>query len=440
VAETIQGHELSSLEEIVRWITTDRAPADVQSRARLMLLDTLGCALSGMRSPEVRRLQGVLEPLESGPVAWPGSSFSGSVSAAAYTFALGACFDEACEGSARAHGRPGVATIAAAWALGRARNATLSELLDAVVIGYELAARLGEVMRIRPGMHVDATFPSFGAAAAASWLLGNGPSGVMAAMQIAAAQLPASLYVTARQGANSRNTYLPHAATLGLQAACACAAGLQAPHGAIEEAQTVTLGHAGLPALAAAGEWLILQGYLKPWAGVRHLHYAAAAAQQLRGSVTDPGEIREIRLSIYPEALTYCGNRAPGTMLQAQFSLSWAVAAMLTTGDLGPDAFSAEALADPRIRRLESQVVLEREDTTGRASARTATLTITNTGKTARAQVDQVAGDPGAPLTSDDVTEKFLRFSAPSIGRERAQRLSDAVLAGDGRTALTGLW
>jgi len=431
---------LACLDEVVTWLAQERAPFEVRQRARLMLLDTLGCAVSGFRAPEVRRLLELLGSIETGPVGWPGNAFSGSVGAAAYAFALGACFDEACEGSARAHGRPGVATIAAGWALARARGGRLADLIDAVVIGYELAARLGEVMRIRPGMHVDATFPSFGAAAAASWLLGTGAEGVKASLQIAAAQLPVSLYLTARQGANSRNTYLPHAATLGLQAACAFAAGLRAPEGAIEEAQRVTLGHAALPALADAGEWLLLQGYLKPWAGVRHLHYAAAAAQALREVVHDAAGIREIRLSIYPEALTYCGNRAPETTLQAQFSLSWAVAAMLVHGELGPEAFGAEALADPRIRLLEHLVVTEARATDPQGPPRCAALVVTDRAGPHRATIDRVEGDPGMPLSAESVSAKFRRFSEPSLGAAGAQRLDELLRSADEDIALAGLW
>ena len=73
------------------------------------------------------------------------------------------CWDEACEGLARAHGRPGLHAIPPALALGIANRETLREVLTGAVRGYEMAARLGERMRIQPGMHVDGTWGTFGA-------------------------------------------------------------------------------------------------------------------------------------------------------------------------------------------------------------------------------------------------------------------------------------
>ena len=39
--------------------------------------------------------------------------------------------------------------------------------------------------------------------------------------------------------------------------------------------------------------------------------------------------------------------------IQAQFSLTYGLARMLLTGDLGPDSYTDAALADPEVQRLE---------------------------------------------------------------------------------------
>jgi hypothetical protein len=81
-------------------------------------------------------------------------------------FAMAACWDEACEGHARAHGRPGVAALAAIWPWVHQLN--WGQLLNAFVLGYEVGARMGALLRIAPGMHVDGNWPSLGGAAAAA--------------------------------------------------------------------------------------------------------------------------------------------------------------------------------------------------------------------------------------------------------------------------------
>src|SRR6185436_6235293 len=163
-------------------------------------------------------------------------------------------WDEACEGLARAHGRPGVPVIAVSLSF---QKKTIQDVLDAVVAGYEVGGRMGELLRIKPGMHVDAGWPSLGAAVAATRLLGGSPAVARDAVEIAASQLPFSLYLPVEQGANARNTYLGHAAWLGLFAARAAISGCAAPRGAVERFADLALGIRPLPAYPAPGEYVI---------------------------------------------------------------------------------------------------------------------------------------------------------------------------------------
>src|SRR5205823_5337154 len=137
------------------------------------------------------------------------------------------------------------------------------------------------------------------------------------------------------------------------------------------------------------GRWTILEGYLKPFAAVRHTHYGVEAALRLRARhaiVVD--EITAIRLQVYPEAVQYCGNRAPRTAIQAQFSLSYAIAAALALGDLGPDAYAD--VGNPAIVRLEGCVTIEADPSRTRRSAK---LSIDVGGTNLTESVDDIAGD-----------------------------------------------
>jgi 2-methylcitrate dehydratase PrpD len=208
-----------------------------------------------------------------------------------------------------------------------------------------------------------------------------------------ACQLPNSLYLPVAAGANARNTYLSHAAQLGMLAAYAALGGIVAPENAVQA-----------NAIAPAGEWLILEAYLKPYAAVRHVHYGAAAALALRAEI-DHKKIKTIALSTYQEALTYCGNRAPVTAIQAQFSLSYGVACMLVTGELGPASYSMD---DPEIVRLEKKIVLS-EDAS--LPGRGATLTIGIGEKKFKKRIEQVSGDPSLPMPREEILAKFARYA-----------------------------
>jgi 2-methylcitrate dehydratase PrpD len=396
------------LAEALEWLFRARAPAAVETKAREVMLDTFGCVFAARRHPEVTALGKALD-----------SADPGSASSAAACFAAAACWDEACEGLARAHGRPGLAVLAACGALARIHPYSFEEVLRAYLTGYEVGGRMGESLRIAPGMHVDGAWPAFGVAAAVVKLRGGSAAQALAAVRIAACQMPCALYLPVARGTNARNTYLAHSAQLGMLAASAALGGITAPAGALEELRTRALAGAppGSP-VAPPGEWLIAEAYLKPYAAVRHVHYGAAAAQALREDIGDRlKEIRAIELSTYSEALAYCGNRAPKSAIQAQFSLSYGVACMLATGELAPGSYTAETLAREDIRILEALVeISEREDLTI-TGQRGATLSVELRGEVRTLAVESVAGDPDQPMTREAILVKFARYSGLSAAR-----------------------
>ena len=406
---------------------------DVAHRARLLLLDTLGCAIAGAGAAEVASLARVTMAGRVGTLHLPGFADPLDIAAAASLLATAACWDEACEGLARAHGRPGLHTAPVVLALGLARGATLDDALAALVAGYEVAGRLGEVLRIRPGMHVDGTFGVYGAAVAAARLLGLDAAAALDAVRTAACTASASLYLPIRRGSVTRNLYAGQAAERGIAAAQAVAAGIVPPQDALEESARVALGlDPAAMRLAPPETPLIIEGYLKPYAAVRHAHYPAAAAIAWRQHPgADPARIASVRVETYSEAVTYAGNRAPTAPIIAQFSLSWATAHALLRGHLGPTATRAAALADPAIRALEQRVELVADAARDASGRRGATLVLLlDDGREERATADSIPGDPGRPTTEAEAREKFTAYASPALGDREAWRLADALLRG----------
>jgi 2-methylcitrate dehydratase PrpD len=224
---------------------------------------------------------------------------------------------------------------------------------------------------------------------------------------------------------DGRNSYPAHAALLGALAGAAARAGMDAPEQGFAEARRIALALDAPGACAPPGEWLIGEAYLKPFAGVRHAHYAAAAALALRPRIADRLErIAAIDLATYAEALRYAGNRAPAAAIAAQFSLSWAVAAALAQGDLGPEAYTDAALRDPLLRRLASRVAL-REDP-ARGTTRGAALSVTLGGETVAASADSVPGDPARPMTEAETIAKFRRYAGDAAAAHAVALLAAA--------------
>ena len=406
-------------DEVIAWAQHGPAEGPVAAKARLLLLDSLGCALAGLRHPRVAAFAQALQIALPGDVALAGARLAPG--AAAAVLAAATCWDEANEGLARAHGRPAL-PVAPLALVARARGMAPRAALAGFALGYEVAARAGEAWRIRPGMHVDGSWHALGAAAAAARLAGLDAAGIARAVRLVACQVPFALYAPIAAGMDGRNSYPAHAALLGSLAAAAAAAGMDAPEGGFAEARDLALGLTAPAVMTPPGTWLLQDAYLKPFAGVRHAHYAAAAALALRGRVAPEPE--RIVLATYAEALRYAGNRAPRAAIAAQFSLSWAVAAALVQGDLGPDAYTEAALADPRLRAIEARVELVEDAALTAAGRRGAMLTVDGESAT----IAGVTGDPDRPMGVEEAVAKFRRFAGPTLGASGVNHAIRALL------------
>ena len=409
----------------------------VSQHARLVFLDTLGCALAGRSALEVSSLEAQWAELEPGAFRFPSGPLLG-LRAACQVMAIAPTWHEACEGHAFAHGRPGVATVAALLPLALLRDATIGEFIDALALGYEVGARAGAWLRVAPGIHVDGNWPALGAAAGVARLLRLPPDRCMRAVDIAACQLPSSLYLPIRTGRNVRNLYLAHSATLGLDAALAAQCGIDAPPDALAWYAEHCC-PASAEALPPASTDLILDAYLKPFAAVRHVHYGALAARRIRARLDGAtAAIDRILLTIYEEAAVYCSNPQPSTPLAAQFSLSFGLAAMLRFGDLEAASYEPPRFHDPELRRLESLVEVRIDPAMTARKERGAMLRVFSAGR----EHEERVGPQDAELLVDveGAIAKFARNAAPVVDPSTSRLFCSTLLDSAADAPLRELW
>ena len=418
----------SPLLSVLRWLDAtdlDKEP-DVLQHAKWLVLDTMGCVMAGLKAEPVEAYIQNASLADAGNFKFLPSQTQGlSASNAAMVLAMAACWDEACEGHAGAHGRPGVAVLAALIPL--SSKLTYGQFLKSFVVGYEIGARMGASLRINKGMHVDGNWPALGAAAAVAYALGLPPQKVAQAVEIAACQMPMSLYLPIRSGSTARNTYLGHAAQLGQNAAMAVASGISTPSNAVAEYAQIGLGTVALP-LDVSARFQILQAYFKPYAAVRHVHYGALAAHSFHQSI-ELENIERMVLNIYEEATIYCSNRAPQTPLQAQFSLSFGVAAMLKWGRLDPWVYREPQFHDVELKSLEAMVDVEVNPVWTQQLVRAANLSVYLKDGTKRTkQILSVPGDLQMPFTKEALMVKFVDYCYGSLSLEQAKYWSIELL------------
>lgn len=412
-------------DEIECWWQPDQSTLQaLDAHLRRLTLDTVACAIAGLQTREVSSFEHARTVLSPGNIVFPGGTRGLNASAAASVGAMAACWFEFCEGHELAHGRPGLHVVPLTLALGAALDKTYGEVLRATLIGYEIGARAGIAMRIRRGLHVDGTWGVLGATAAAANLLGMTPERAVAAVGIAASQISTSLYRPVAAGMTARNSYVARAMEDAVLFAQAAAAGVDA---AVDTLAIAAAELAGDTRLKESWQWpsidtpLLAQGYLKPYAAVRHAHYGIAAARQWRNQGRDAERIERVVLTVYPEALQYCGNRAPQSMIQAQFSLTYAVSRVLAGYDITPAAYSRDALQDPLACRIERDMsVIE----TREFSRRAARLQVDADGASFVTIVDRVDGDPDQPMTTEAVLNKAVGLISANLSSVDASAYS----------------
>lgn len=415
------------------WLLDPLTAGGVEQRARHLLLDTLGCAIAGLATEPARDFAMRLGDSEPGPLSYPGLPRGLSPAAFQMAFSAAACAFEGPEGLAVAQGRPGLHVVPTLIAQALRARSPLRDVLQALTIGYEVGGRIGQAYRILPGMHVDGTWGTLGAVAGLARLAGASCADALSALSVAACQLPVSLYLPITQGSVARNLYVGHGAMLANFAVDAALSGTGGPSGALGEHMRILLGKApeAMPVRAPDEPWLLMRGYLKKYPVTKHVHYGIEAAVRWlkAGGAVSPDD--RIVLSIYRNAMIYCAQRAPTASIQAQFSLSWGLAWALVHGGLTVDAFSRQGLGDPAVQEIEARIEIVEDTVLTAQDRRGATLSIAPPGGRARTVVvDGVPGDPGAPLSREELVEKFLAGAVPVVGSDKANATLSTILDG----------
>ena len=131
-------------------------------------------------------------------------------------------------------------------------------------------------------------------------------------------------------------------------------------------------------------------------------------------------DIVAIAIESFKEAIdlgSQCSR--PGTTDEAQYSLPYAVAAVLVHGRLGAHEIGEEALRDPRIKRLLEKMTLtnDAEFSARFPAERWARVRITlRDGRTLVSEPARARGNPENPLSDDELRIKYRALAEPVLG------------------------
>jgi 2-methylcitrate dehydratase PrpD len=408
------------------------APQFSREQARRVLLDGFGAMVAGGAEPEMRALAAVTAEASPGPSTILGSGLKAEVASAAYLNAMAGCWYELDEGHRFARGHPGIHVVPVALALGEALGRSGAEVLEAVLAGYEVAARAGMACLLRPEFHPHGTWGSLGSAATAAKLLRLDGLATARSIELSASIMIGPPYSAAFEGATVRNAFAAAGCQHGIWAARMAAAGVTHPAGVSGSILGRALGTFWdeAPLTDGLGErYEIDRNYFKPYAACRFSHGALDLFLQLRRELHfAPADIASVEIKTFAAA---AGLNAPsaGTPLAARFSIPVLIG-MLAIGHDDLISMPDSVLADPVVNAVASNVHLVTEESANAAypKRRDTTLTLRlNDGATRILDASAATGDHEMPLTDAELEAKFLSLAAPVLGDDRAGKLLPAL-------------
>lgn len=416
----------------VRALQFDAIPLDVVAQAQRCLLDLVGVAAAGSRTPAAAIVNdyaasqmgsvdgGARLLLDGRRASVAGAAFAGAATIDAL---------DAHDGHVLTKGHAGVAVLPSLLAVvdGGAR-CNGAEFLACIVLGYEIGTRAGIALhRSVPDYHCSGAWNALACAAVCGRLLRFDEGRLREALGIAEYSGPRGQILRVCSHPSMLKDGSSFGAHAGVTAALLARAGFTG-------APAITATDAGVRDLwSDLGErWLILEQYFKPYPVCRWAQPAIEAALALKRTHRfNDAEVVGIAIESFREAIDL-GSKCPEptTTEDAQYSLPYGVAAALVFDRVGAAEVDALAVRDSRVVRLLDAIVLvEDPDFSRRFPAeRWARLHITLAdGRTLVSEPARARGNPENPLSDAELIEKYRALATPVLGPARATRIEATV-------------
>lgn len=433
----------SQLAAFCRGVSYDALPREVQEKARLHALDTLGLALASQAQDYAApALAGIAAAGAPGECTVIGDARRLAARDAALANGLlmhGLDYDDTHPASIV---HPSVVGLPAALALGEQLDASWSEVLAAYVIGVEAAIRIGAAVEggfHHAGFHATGIVSHFGAALAAGKLLSLDEPQLAAAQGIAASTA-AGVQVFLEEGAWSKRLHPGWGALAGITAAYLARAGFVAPSRPYEGKFGLFDSHLhhGSPAPERISEslgerWRLLETAIKPYPVCHFIHGCLEAALDLNSECA-VSEVKEVIVWLAKETLPIVAEPAElkqhaSTEYEAKFSAQFVVAKALAHGRFGLAELSPAALADPVTQSLAARVICRADPDTQFPRYYSGAVTVLlQDGRELHRRVPINKGAGPRALSRGDIEQKFLANATLRLSEKDAERALAAIM------------
>lgn len=390
--------------------TYDDLPAEVVQAVKWTILDTLAVTIAGLDTPAVRMLASWVARDAAEPRATAlGLSFGCDPARAALlngTSGHALDYDDYCFAMS---GHPSVTLLPAALALAESRGLSGRDLIRGYAVGFEAAIMLSHTVNphhYNHGWHGTGTIGTVGATCAAASVLSLPHEAVVRALG-----LGASSAAGLRQnfGTDAKPLHAGNAARSGVTAAELAELGFGADTNVLEGRwgffHTFTDGPRRewpKPGQDFGDPWSVLDPGIttKLFPSCGSTHAALGGILELRRQGLRAPDVVRIDVDVTDVAAGNLMYPHPRTGLEAKFSMQYCLARTLTSGALGLDDFSDEAVSNGDLDDLVTRIHCAEDPRLTAAyvwgSHRPAVLTVeTSSGEVIQHRAESPPGSPG---------------------------------------------
>ncbi|HWE78596.1 MAG TPA: MmgE/PrpD family protein [Pseudolabrys sp.] len=444
-----------AIAEFVSGLRYEDIPAEVIARIKLLMLDSLGCALYGTGLEWSRILRRTLAAIDTTPGCrvWGTDERLSAPHAALVNGTLVQSF-ELDDVHRQGVLHVGAVTLPPLLAVTELK-AGLSgrDLLRAAVAGYEIGPRVGKCMgpqHIGQGWHSGATVGVFSAAAGASAALGLTAEQTVHALGIAGTQ--SAGLMAAQYGAMVKRMHAGRSAQSGLYGALLAANGFtgivdvfESPYGGFCTTFSRSTDRFNLDELSwgLGRAWETLRISLKFYSCVGSNHTTLDAIRKMQERTPfGPDDIEEIVVHGSHVTVEHVGwAYEPQGLTSAQLNLPFCVATLLIEGDVFVDQFSEAVVNDAQRIALSRKVkVLHDPAITARGSNYRHMVHVEvalKNGTRLEETVEAPRGSENSFASEAGVVRKFTTLATHTVSAAKAARIVELVLGADklGRAA-----
>jgi 2-methylcitrate dehydratase PrpD len=411
--------------------------AAAKREARRGVLDWIGCALAGSGHKTITTLLAVLREISGRPqtTVFGRKLRLGLTDAPLANGQMGHVldYDDTHMGGVVLHTSSPV--LAALFALSERAPVSGADFMLAYAVGFEAGVRSGRTApgHHKGGWHLTGTLGTIAAGAACGKLIKLDRQRLTYTLGIAATQAAG---MQQNRGTMGKSFHAGKAAANGVLAALLAERGFDSSQEIIEGKKGFSRIYSDVAApeqlTAGLGKgfgngWVIETNGHKPYACGVVLHPLIDAVIAIRNrDAIDPAVVSEINLRVHPLVLSITGVVEPSTGLQSKFSTVHSAAVALLDGSAGVAQYSDAKAADPAVAALRRKVQAMADDTLRKDEARAA---ITAGGRRHEVHIAHASGTADNPMSDAAIEAKFMANATPVIGRERAERARDFVLA-----------